>query len=139
MKTLISLLLASILWSCSTDGPEPIRLHKDNCDFCRMSIADGHFGAELITIKGRVYKFDDLSCLIRYKAENPKLKFSGEYVHDFPADNVLIPVAEAFFVQSEQFRSPMRGDVAAFSDKAKAEAKATEYGTGVLDWAKLSQ
>ena len=51
-------LLTLSLSSCST-APQPIRIGQDNCDFCKMTISDNRFGAEIITKKGKVYIFDD--------------------------------------------------------------------------------
>lgn len=48
-----------------------------------MTISDGRFGAELITKKGRVYKFDDLRCLINYKAENTSVENIKYFVPDY--------------------------------------------------------
>ncbi len=50
--------------SCAPQGAEPIKLNTDGCEFCKMKIADGKFGAEIITAKGRIYKFDDMHCII---------------------------------------------------------------------------
>lgn len=64
MKIAISLVvLVSFFTSCSTVEPTPIKLNTDNCDYCKMTIADLRFASELITEKGKVYKYDDLSCL----------------------------------------------------------------------------
>lgn len=51
--------------SCTT-GPEPIRYGQDNCHHCQMTLMDKRFGAEIVTDKGKVYKFDDLNCLVNF-------------------------------------------------------------------------
>ncbi len=112
------LLLAS---SCSSEGPQPIRLNSDGCDFCRMTIADGKFGAEIITKKGRVYKFDDISCMIQFKKDLEKNGVRGHYVHDYTKDNALIDATAAWYVQDEALRSPMGGNTAAFGTKEEAD------------------
>lgn len=61
-----------------------------------MTISDGRFGAELITDKGRVYKFDDIGCLIRYKTSNLNIEYKSFYVHDFSSVNKLIPAETAY-------------------------------------------
>ena len=62
MKRLSYILILLLSISCTTKEADPIKLNSDGCDFCKMKIADGKFGAELITIKGRIYKFDDMHC-----------------------------------------------------------------------------
>ncbi|MDX1911017.1 MAG: hypothetical protein SFV22_06010, partial [Saprospiraceae bacterium] len=54
--------------ACST-GPEPIRYGQDNCHACKMTLTDRRFGAEIVTKKGKVYKFDDLNCLMGHIGE----------------------------------------------------------------------
>lgn len=131
----LSLLVLGIAFiSCTQNGPEPIKLNKDACDHCKMTIADGRFGSELITTKGRVYKFDDLSCLIGYDAANKTVPVQSYYIHDFTARSVLIEATSAFYVKSEKARSPMRGDIAAFAKKEDAERLAREWGAVVSSW-----
>ena len=55
--------------SCNS-GPQPIKLGQDACSFCKMSIADNHFGAEIMTKKGKVYKFDDMHCIAGFMKAN---------------------------------------------------------------------
>ncbi|WP_431210053.1 nitrous oxide reductase accessory protein NosL [Puia sp. P3] len=52
-----------LLQGCQT-GPEPILYGQDDCSFCKMSFTDKRFGGEVCTKKGKVYKFDDLHCLV---------------------------------------------------------------------------
>ncbi|HSN59587.1 MAG TPA: hypothetical protein VLR49_01530, partial [Ferruginibacter sp.] len=52
MSSLITVLLTVTLSSCSTD-PQPLRIGQDNCDFCKMTISDKRFGAEVVTKKGK--------------------------------------------------------------------------------------
>lgn len=99
-----------------------------------MSISDDRFGTELITEKGRVYKFDDLSCMLRYTSENNDVAVKAYYVCDYLSKGVLIPAESASFVFSRSFKSPMRGDIAAFKTAAEAETYATKNGTKALVW-----
>ncbi|MBK8517883.1 MAG: nitrous oxide reductase accessory protein NosL [Saprospiraceae bacterium] len=127
------------LLSCSPKGPEPIILHKDNCSFCKMSISDGRFGAELITDKGRVYKFDDLSCLIQFEKDNSEKGAQANYVHYYPSDNELIPAETAFYIQGGSLRSPMAGNIAAFKTEKEAMEYLTKLQAKKTDWNTLNQ
>lgn len=127
--TLIALLPVMTLWSCNSE-PTPIQYGKDECADCRMTITDNRFGAEIMTKKGKVYKFDDLNCMAHFKKSGavPITEFDGEYVICFDQPGSFIPVNQASFLGGELIRSPMRGDVAAFSSvneliKAKAELR----------------
>lgn len=123
------------LSSCAPSGPEPIVLHKDKCSFCEMKISDGKFGAELITTKGRVYKFDDLFCMKNYQKENKKVSFSGIYIHNYEGSNELIEANGAFFVAHAAFKSPMGGNTAAFKSKETAQTYADKHAAKVTTWA----
>ena len=135
----LPLLAFSILFiGCNQQGPVPIKLHKDNCDFCKMTIADGRFAAELITDKGRVYKFDDLSCMIRFSNENKNQVYAQKYVNDYTKNNVLIDAETAFFIYSTNVRSPMRGNVAAFASQENADKYAKMWNAPILKWNQLN-
>ena len=50
---IIPVVLVGFLTGCSTE-PLPIRYGQDNCDFCKMTISDHRFGAEIVTKKGKI-------------------------------------------------------------------------------------
>lgn len=109
------------LMSCTSE-PEAINYGKENCQFCKMTIMDNKYGCEVVTQKGKVFKFDDVSCMIKYI--NISEQTIKDYAHivvnsyDKPAN--LIDVNKAYFVVSPNFSSPMMGNVAAFSDEKQA-------------------
>ena len=125
------------LSSCSTSDPETILLNKDNCAFCKMTISDGHFGTEFITTKGRVYKFDDIKCMLTYSMQNKDVAIKSFWVHDFPAENTLIPAEKSHFVASESLSSPMGGNIAAFKDETTAKNIATKYNVQTQTWEQI--
>ena len=108
-----------MLGSCSS-GPEPIVSGKDQCAFCKMTITDARFAGELITEKGRIYKFDDIACLHDYiDANKGAIGDSIQlYITDFENPEILLHYKNAHYFSSEYLNSPMRGNVAAFGSKA---------------------
>ncbi|MGJ7033280.1 nitrous oxide reductase accessory protein NosL [Niabella hirudinis] len=132
------LVVAVLFSSCADNAPQPVLLNRDACDFCKMTIADGRFAAELITKTGRVYKFDDLDCMLHYIEEKGDQSTSKFYVADFTKDNVLIEATAAWFIHNDALKSPMGGNIAAFSTKDDATKEAAGDG-GVMDWAQLAQ
>lgn len=110
-------ILSLSLSSCSTD-PEPIRIGKDNCNFCKMTISDERFGAEIVTKKGKIFKFDDTHCINAFLDSNKvaQEEISGVYFTDFIKPHNLVNAEQAFFLHSPELKSPMNGNVAAFSD-----------------------
>ncbi|MFM9945441.1 MAG: nitrous oxide reductase accessory protein NosL, partial [Bacteroidia bacterium] len=140
-KVSVFMMIAFILGmnSCVSNQPEPIVLNRDNCEFCKMTITDSRFGCELITSKGRFYKFDDIGCLLRYKVENKKTKYLAFFVNDYSSTNTLIDAETAIFIESSEFKSPMGGNIAAFNDKNKALSIAKKYNVLTTSWDQIDQ
>lgn len=127
------------LSACST-GPEPIRYGKDECFHCKMTLTDKRFGAEVVTDKGKVYKFDDLNCLVNFLKEGTvaEADIAQIVAVDFKKTGSFVDVNQAFFLQNEAIKSPMRADVASFSDKKDLESVKTEVGGGKeMTWAEV--
>lgn len=137
MKSIFSFMIVLLFISCGKKEAEPIRLNVDSCGFCKMKIADGQFGAELITAKGRVYKFDDLQCMIYFHKENNSEQVQGFYIHDFNQLNTLIHAEKAFFVKGGKINSPMRGNIIALKTLKEAEIKAKEFGATMVSWKEI--
>lgn len=132
------LLLCFSLLSCSVN-PEPLVLGKDACYTCKMTFIDKKFGAEIVTKKGKVYKFDDLNCMLKFmdskyeSAENIALQL----VVDFAQPEKLVNARQAFYSQSEQVKSPMSSHVAAFEKKEDLEGYNKEWSGVILTWEEL--
>lgn len=136
-KYAMLLLPAVFLFSCATVQPEAAKLNVDGCDNCKMTISDAKFVAELITARGRIYKFDDLSCMQTYQKENPDKGNVALYVSDFEHGNTFLPVADAIFVCGEDVSSPMGGNTAAFSSSKAAEQFAANRSVQILMWSDI--
>lgn len=116
MKTIIITSISILtLLSCGSKEPKPIKINSDFCDYCKMTISNGKFAAELITKKGRYHKFDDAACMIQFAKSNTVVPYQSFFVNDYLKDNTLIPVETAYFIKGGKINSPMRGNIAAFS------------------------
>ena len=122
LKSTLPLSVAALLIisfsGCST-SPTPIRIGQDNCDFCKMTISDNRFGAEIVTKKSKVYKFDDAHCIKGFLQQNKIVagEIAGVYFTSFNKPHQLINVAEVYLLQSPNLKSPMGGNIAAFSNE----------------------
>ena len=127
MKTYIknSLLLiwAIFIASACSIETEPINYGIDNCTFCKMTIMDKKFGTELVTLKGKVFKFDDLSCMSKYMktADLHEADCKHVVVSSYNKPEAFLDLKEAFFIQSENLPSPMLGNIVAFESKSSAQ------------------
>lgn len=136
--SMILLISASILTSgCMPSKPEPILIHKDMCHFCKMKISDARFGAEVITMKGRIQKYDDVACILAEMKDNKDWNPASYWITDYTKNNQLINAEQAFYVMAENFKSPMRGNIGAFADRSVAEKYASEYNSKVILWEEL--
>lgn len=133
------LLLPLFLFSCGSKGPEPVKLNKDNCDYCKMTISDIRFATELVSSKGRVYKFDDLSCLLNFKKENTGFEQASHYVSDYLYPNALRKADSLFYIVGEQVSSPMGGNIAGFSNADSAQFHLLRLAAQPLQWEKLAE
>lgn len=134
IDTVLVLTLSFSFLSCGDFKVEPIKLNADNCDYCKMSIADGKYAAEVITQKGRVYKFDDISCMANYCKENTNTKIGAYYVSDFNQDNNLIPAETAFFLSGGTIQSPMHGGIIAVSKEKDANEFGAKLNAKPINW-----
>ncbi|HCW07750.1 MAG TPA: hypothetical protein DGG95_10350 [Cytophagales bacterium] len=141
MKNLALLIVAVSFIKCSVK-PEPLQYSKDNCSFCKMTLMDDKFGGELVTKKGKIFKFDDLKCMTIFmnsgegKANEYVYSVTVNYAH--VADEFdLIPTEGAFFLESPEVKSPMAGNVAAFQSKEDAEKFQKQWNATTLTWNEL--
>ena len=118
--TILSPFLSLCLFSCGR-AYEPIEYGKDPCAHCRMTIVDDRYAAELVTGKGRAYKFDDVICMKQFisaqQSDDQLLVFVEDYSKQVEG---AIDAKTAIYLQHEFFSSPMNGNYAAFASEADA-------------------
>lgn len=125
-----------LFWvSCSTN-PIPLNYGKDNCDFCGMQLDNIHYGCELITKKGKIYKFDSDECLMHYllKHHDVALQASKLMVTPYNKPGVLISADSSFYLINSKLHSPMGENIASFSNKEAAYKVKDQYGGDILTW-----
>lgn len=138
--TMAALLVLVVLFASCKSAVSPIVIGKDNCSFCKMPVSDARFGAELVTEKGKVYKFDDLHCLLGFLRSDPGKsgKTPSVYFVDFSGSHELVPESNALFLKSEALRSPMNGNVAAFSNEDSLQKTMQKFPGTVVSWKELN-
>ena len=136
MKPRNLLLVAALAVPACSPGPQPIAYGEDVGDFCRMVIVDERYGAELVTDRGRVYKFDSIECLAGVLlAMEDTAAVHSIWVTPFQTPGQLIRIEDALFLHSPMLRSPMGANLTAFhADSITADALVDSFGGEVLDW-----
>jgi copper chaperone NosL len=131
-------LLAGVALAGCEKGPRPIRYGQDECAECKMTLVDQHYGAEFITARGKVFKFDDLNCLTAYarRVANPPDPAAQSVVVDFTRPNHFVTVDQAWFLFHDSLRTPMGSSLAAFAAEAELEVVRRQLGGGgrTLRW-----
>jgi copper chaperone NosL len=124
--------------SCSS-GPQPISYGKDACDFCKMLISDQKFGAEVITTKGKIFKFDDMHCTVSFIKSNTveKNDIAAVYFTDFSQKGKLVKSESSFLLFSDSLRSPMGGNVAAFAAEDSLKKFQQQFNGNTVQWSDL--
>lgn len=140
-RAAVLIVTATLFFQSCSSGPTAIVVGKDKCDYCKMPVSDNRFGAEIITAKGKIYKFDDGHCVLSFlhapsfeKEKNYKI-----YFVNFSASHSLIPASTSFFLKSDGLRSPMNGNVAAFNNKDSLQVATRKYPGTSLDWNQLDK
>jgi copper chaperone NosL len=129
-------LVALAAAACAPE-PEPIAYGEDLCAHCRMVIVDERYGAELVTTKGRIFKFDSIECLADYVLRSiDAADVHSLWVTDYRAPGTLIDVTDATFLHSPALNSPMGANLTAFTASGiTPDDLLEEFGGEVLDWA----
>lgn len=135
VKIFVSVLFLIVLIACNND-PEPINFGTDQCDHCRMKIMDKKYGAELITKKGKVFKFDAAECMINYLKEN---KTNQDDIDRFLVIAVNDPgnftdALTAKYLISPKLKSPMGENLSAFTNENIAGEYLKQYGGEIFIW-----
>lgn len=138
LKLLTLLFISLILTSCTIE-PQPIKM-GDTCAFCIMGVADNRFGAELITKKGKIYKFDDAHCLLEFMNANtvPKEERKSILFVDFEAPHGFLEAENAFLLKSVDLRSPMGSNIAAFKTSEQLKESQAKLGGEMVEWSSLA-
>lgn len=132
--SIIALLLT--IFSCNV-GPEPINYGSDGCHFCKMTIVDKVHAAEIVTNKGKVYKFDATECMVNFMDDFDTSEIKLYLSNNYTEPEALIDATQATFLISENIPSPMGAFLSAFESKMDAEKMQTEKGGTLYTWDEL--
>ncbi len=138
LHTAILFLCLLILNACKI-GPSPINYGSDICQFCSMTIIDKQHGSELVTQKGKVYKFDSVECLLNYSKNIDQAEVAMFLFNHFDQPGELISSENASFLISEGIPSPMGAYLTAFDSRESATEAMKRYGGSLFYWDELQE
>nr|AWJ66262.1 nitrous oxide reductase maturation protein, outer-membrane lipoprotein [uncultured bacterium] len=102
-----------------------------------MTIVDRQHASELVTSKGKVYKFDAIECMINSLNENDIGPYAHTLVSDFTNPGQLIDAQDASFLISKNIPSPMGAFLSAFKKKEAALKTQNESSGTIYNWGEL--
>lgn len=135
MKKLVGFFLISLLFVACSKNIEPINYGHDACEYCSMTIVDRTHAAQLVTNKGKNFKFDASECMINYLSEEGN---EDKMLHLLSANylepGTMIDVKKSTFLISENIPSPMGAFLSVLKDKTAATDLQAESGGELFDW-----
>ncbi|MEQ9286749.1 MAG: nitrous oxide reductase accessory protein NosL [Cyclobacteriaceae bacterium] len=134
--TFQTMIVFGLLVSCSIK-PAKIYYGTDGCQFCKMTIVDRQHAAQLITDKGKAYKFDAIECMVNRLHSMENSSIGMVLVNDFEQPGLLINAKSATYLVSNQIPSPMGAFLSAFGTKAKAIVASREKSGQLYSWEEL--
>ncbi len=105
-----------------------------------MAISEARYAAELIDSEDRVFKFDDIGCMLRFARERNLIGSASSQLHIFVhnyAGRDWVEAGKAHYVQSPGIPSPMASGLIAFPDAAEAQTNAARFHGHVIGFAEL--
>tara|TARA_R110000868_G_scaffold342194_2_gene603002 strand:+ start:13840 stop:14313 length:474 start_codon:yes stop_codon:yes gene_type:complete len=125
-----------ILFSCNV-APQAIDYGNEACHFCTMTIVDKLHAAEIVTQKGKVYKFDSTECMINFMNELDTSTIKLYLSNNYTEPEALIDATTATFLISKNVPSPMGGFLSAFKNKEDAVQVQTAKEGTIYSWDEL--
>ncbi len=137
-RLLIALISLVVIVSCSIE-PEKINYGTDTCHYCQMTIIDGKHTSQMVTKKGKVYKYDSIECLINDTASKDSGSVALLMVADFANPGSLINAKEAMYLVSDSISSPMGANLSAFISLEQLNTLKREMGGTSYTWKEINQ
>jgi len=97
----------ALVGGCAPAGPRAIAYGREQCAYCRMTVDDPRYGAELVTRTGRVHVFDSIECCAAYADGAEVADARGTWVSDVRAPGTLVAAQAARFWRVGGASTPM--------------------------------
>lgn len=133
---LISAFILAILFGCTIE-PVPIEFGSDACHYCNMTIVDPQHAAEVVTKKGRAYKFDAIECMLNHMKTIDTAEIELFLITDFYEPGKLINAVDATYIISAEIPSPMGAFLSASQNYEKMEALRSTHGGQLFNWKEI--
>jgi copper chaperone NosL len=109
----------------------------DVCASCKMTIVDQQHAAQLVTTKGKVFKYDAIECMLR--AKDADEEYQVILVNNYLDPGKLMEAKTATFLVSPAMPSPMGANLSALPTEVEAEALQNRVGGELFSWDEIRQ
>ena len=132
-------IITALLVSCNV-SPQHIEYGSDTCHYCNMTIVDRQHASQVVSTKGKAFKYDAIECMVHSLQDDMKDTEIALYlVADFHQPGQLMDATTASYLISDQISSPMGANLSAFENE-KVGLKAQEKFTGELySWEEIQK
>jgi len=132
--------LLFLLVSCNPKS-EPIHYGEDKCEFCRMSIVDRRFAGEIVTKKGKIFKFDATECMVNYLDERVEDEANLQFIltNTYDTPGTLVDASTCIYLKSKNMPSPMGMFLNPFKDASEAIKNKDENSGTIMNWQELRE
>jgi nitrous oxide reductase accessory protein NosL len=138
--------VAALIPACGPaelSGPPSVRLGRDECAGCGMLISEDHCSCAMLVAEdgGKTYLiFDDLGCLLDYRADHPQAVVAEVFAHDYSTGQ-WVQAATASYLSAtspSSLNTPMGSGIVAFASRAQAEAQQKTTGGDLVSFDRLA-
>jgi copper chaperone NosL len=134
MKTYTLSLLIVLLLSACTIAPAKMNYGEDHCHFCKMTIVDRQHAAQVVTGKGKAFKYDAIECMMNHLARWDQVEPGLFLVNDFTEPGKLVDATNSHYLICREIPSPMGAFLSGFSNAEVRDGLFEEKGGEALDW-----
>ncbi|MDH5597826.1 MAG: nitrous oxide reductase accessory protein NosL, partial [Cyclobacteriaceae bacterium] len=100
-------------------------------------IVDARHAAQLVTDKGKQFKYDAIECMVLDMKGKGDVSVGLLAVGDYSNPGELIDAYKATFLISEGIPSPMGANLSAFLNKDSAENLHSQHGGNLYNWKEI--
>jgi copper chaperone NosL len=124
--------------SCSIE-PKKIEYGSDACHYCKMTIVDQQHAAEIVTKKGKAFKYDAIECMMNDIEEKDFNEIGLFLVTDYVTPEKLVDATKATYLISKHIQSPMGANLSGFEKQSKVQEFVKDDEDKVFTWEELQK
>lgn len=138
IRNLLYILVLFILTGCEVQ-PVPIEFGKEECSFCKMTIVDRQHAAQLVTKKGKQFKFDAIECMLNSLNQKHNAQENQIYLVSDYGKGTMTKAEDATYLVSQAIKSPMGAFLSAFNSRTDALTTKDQHGGEIYTWEEIKK